>query len=364
MQSLEAKVAIVSIIVVCLVAYTNLQTGWMWILVLLIAIPSLAGRFPWIGYLLGGAFLLFPFILLSQRTSSYGLLFALGIAIYGGFLVYSAFSQPLQEKHLPPRRSSDSETHRHLQDQISASLYSTGTNAWFKTLLRITKLAIDTSILGVAGLVSLPTFLALWYFGLTWPLLLGSMTFALYMWRIIRHPETLAIKNPWDLRWHGFVLCLCCLLWVLIIGLVPLNSLRVIQSYLPDLLSNPAWFEFGEAINHYLNHLISLMTTGVILTFLSYLPTLLGLLLSGWLMYRSFFALPGDLQSRTRILRWPVFSLILVLIIIWPSLAHLHHFLFNCMASYASEATRLVEILIIGFLPWRVGRIIFGTPGS
>lgn len=366
MGSLELKVAILSILALCITAYLNFEAAWVWGFVLLLAIPVLVNRFPLTGYILGAALVLFPIVLLSKGTSSYVLLFSLGVAIYGGFLIKTAHSQSdpdkITQKHAVA--SSDTQQQAPLLDQLKQVRHETGSEPLQKTLLRLLKQGADGVTLVATGLVSLPTFLALWYFGLKWPLILGFMTFALYLWRITRYPETLSIKNPRDIRWHGLVLCMCCLVWVLIISLVPVDSLLAISMHLPAMLASPAWFEYGDMLSNYLNHIISLITTAVFLVVLSRLPTFLAILLSGWLLFRFYLSLPDDLQVRVNILRWPVCSFLLILIIIWPNLETLHTHLFDWMASYQSEATRLVELAIIGFLPWRIWKMVFQSPAE
>lgn len=364
-SSLEVKSATSSILLLCITAYFTFDILWGWLFVLLIVLPVLSSRFPAIGYLFGASLLLTPFVIMRFDTSVYLLLFSIGVAIYGGFLIKSTHAQ------ITHRQDSASSTPQNatriaeqtdqtpLFDQIKQRQQEPLQTPFRKSLFESLVRALDGITLVAVGLVSIPTFLALCYFGLKWPIILGLITFAVYLWRVTRYPDTLAIKNPWDLRWHGLVLCMCCLLWVLLINLVPQHTLLSFNSTLPAILASSAWFEYGSLLSTYLNQIITMLTTGIFLAMLSILPTALCLLLLGWLFIRAYLGLSGDIQQRFDIMRWPFAASILILIMIWPNLETAHAYLFDWMLNYEIQLTYLVELFIIGFLPWRVWTIIF-----
>lgn len=365
MESFEVKVAALSILALCVTAYLHFEPIWAWGFVLLIAIPLLVSRFPLIGYLFGAALLFLSAWLVSEGTTIYTLILGLAIAIYGFFLIKGAHS-PIKTEKLTARNvisdsdsSSDEQKLIHLLEELKNERKDTSREPLHKTLLNLVTRLVDGVTLLVAGLISLPTFLALWYFDLKWPLILGLMTFMVYLWQVTRHPEKLSIKNPWDLRWHFLILCLCCLSWVLTLSVIPMNGLLTLNAHLPALLANPGWFEHGRLVTDYLHQLMTVITTGILLTLFVRVPTFLLLLLLGWLLYRFYISLTGNLQDRFNIVRWPLFSTMLILLMVWSDLENSHELLFEWIASYQTEVSLFVEIMIIGFIPWRIWKMLF-----
>lgn len=231
---------------------------------------------------------------------------------------------------------------------------------------------LDWLVILVVGCVSVPGFLMLLLRGMKWPLVLGGLTFAAYAWRVVNLPESRRVKNPWDLRWHVLMLCMCCVVWVLLIGLLPVPLVAWLNARLPSWLADPASAQHAVQLANHLTDLTEgVLTVVMIGLFSKYAPFLLGLALLGWVSYRSIFRRWEQIDDLTKALRWPVLGVLALYLASQLDVGGVSAALEAWLMQYLNELTVLVSMACLGFLPLRIWQIVFrpvprpeGGPGD